>query len=71
MNENWNLQLKSFLVLNKITVKEAATKTGIKQSTFNSYMRGIRTPNEENQRKISDVLGFDITHAIYGDTYDC
>lgn len=71
MDPNWNLKLKSFLVLNKITAKEAATKTGIKQATFNSYMRGTRVPSDENQQKICDGLGFDITHAIYGDSYDC
>ena len=56
MNKKWNLRLKSFLALNGITVKEAVRRTGINQSTFNSYMRGVRTPTEENRKKIFDEL---------------
>ena len=70
MDNSWKYELKAHLAKNGMTSKEAAEKVGIKQGTFNSYMRGVRNPTLENQKKIHDELGFDIARAMYGDTYD-
>lgn len=47
-----------------MSAKDVATLTGIKTSTINGYMQGVRTPDKTNREKLA-AAGFDVAELFF------
>lgn len=55
------MKLKEYLDTNSLTMSAFARETKIKQDTLNKYKYGIRIPNRENMKIISNVTKGKVT----------